>query len=52
MVFWANFIKFLITLNENLNKKINILAIDLKFDHCDIYTNKYVERKIRHKSIK
>ncbi len=39
------FIKSLITLNKNLNKKVNILAIDIKFDRCDIYLDKYVKKK-------
>tara|TARA_B100001063_G_scaffold240085_1_gene264572 strand:+ start:263 stop:529 length:267 start_codon:yes stop_codon:yes gene_type:complete len=44
------FIKSLITLNKNLNKKVNILAIDIKFDRCDIYLDKYVKKKkIRYK---
>jgi UDP-glucuronate decarboxylase len=39
------FIKSLIDLNKYLKNKILILAIDIKFDQCDIYNNKYVSKK-------
>ena len=40
------FIKTLIKLNEIIDKKITIYAIDIKFDNCDIYFNSRV-KKIR-----
>ena len=38
------FIKSLITINKSLKKKIKILAIDIKFDKCDIYLDKHVSK--------
>ena len=38
------FIKTLITLNQTLNKKVKILAIDIKFDNCDIYKDTNVKK--------
>jgi len=39
------FIKSLITINQRLKKKIKILAIDIKFDNCEIYSDKNVIKK-------
>jgi len=39
------FIKSLITINQNLKKKIKILAIDIKFDNSEIYSDKNVIKK-------
>lgn len=38
------FIKTLIEINKKLKSKIKILAIDIKFDVCDIYKNNNVEK--------
>ena len=38
------FIKTLIKLNEIIDKKIKIYAIDIKFDNCDIYLNSSVKK--------
>tara|TARA_B100001057_G_C22840427_1_gene946863 strand:- start:1251 stop:2285 length:1035 start_codon:yes stop_codon:yes gene_type:complete len=38
------FIKTLITLNKTLKKKVKILAIDIKFDNCDIYKDSNVKK--------
>tara|TARA_B100000282_G_scaffold282764_1_gene245837 strand:+ start:2490 stop:3524 length:1035 start_codon:yes stop_codon:yes gene_type:complete len=38
------FIKTLIKLNETIDKKIKIYAIDIKFDNCDIYLNSCVKK--------
>lgn len=35
-------IKTLIEINEKLKNKIKILAIDIKFDNCEIYNNHHV----------
>ena len=40
------FIKTLLTLNNNLKKKVKIFAIDIKFDQSEIYLDKNV-RKIK-----
>ena len=37
------FIKILITLNKKLKKKASIVAIDIKFDKCEIYSDRYVK---------
>ena len=39
------FIKTLISINRFLKKKIKILAIDIKFDNCEIYKDKNVIKK-------
>lgn len=39
------FIKSLITINQFLKRKIKILAIDIKFDNCEIYRDKNVTKK-------
>ena len=38
------FIKTLLVMNKNLKKKVKILAIDIKFDKCEIYKDKNVTR--------
>ena len=38
------FIKSLIKINQLLKKKIKILAIDIKFDNCEIYRDKNVNK--------
>ena len=38
------FIKTLITMNQSLSKKIRITAIDIKFDKCEIYSDKNVTK--------
>ena len=38
------FIKTLLTINNNLKKKIKITAIDIKFDKCEIYLDKNVKK--------
>jgi len=38
------FIKTLLTLNNNLKKKVKIIAIDIKFDECEIYLDKNVKK--------
>jgi len=38
------FIKSLLELNKNLKKKIKILAIDIKFDSCEIFKDKNVNK--------
>ena len=38
------FIKILITLNKKLKKKASIVAIDIKFDKCEIYSGRYVKK--------
>ena len=38
------FIKTLVTLNKSLKKKIKIVAIDIKFDVCEIYLDKNVKK--------
>ena len=38
------FIKILITLNKKLKKKASIVAIDIKFDKCEIYSDRYVKK--------
>ena len=38
------FIKTLITMNKTLSKKVKILAIDIKFDNCEIYLDKNVKK--------
>ena len=38
------FIKTLITMNQSLSKKIKIIAIDIKFDKCEIYSDKNVAK--------
>ena len=38
------FIKTLLVMNKNLKKQIKILAIDIKFDKCEIYLDKNVKK--------
>ena len=38
------FIKTLLTMNKTLSKKVKILAIDIKFDSCEIYLDKNVKK--------
>ena len=38
------FIKTLINLNKKLKKKTSIVAIDIKFDKCEIYSDKNVKK--------
>ena len=38
------FIKTLINLNKKLKKKASIVAIDIKFDKCEIYSDKNVKK--------
>jgi len=38
------FIKTLLVMNKDLKKKIKILAIDIKFDKCEIYLDKNVKK--------
>jgi len=38
------FIKTLLVMNKNLKKQIKILAIDIKFDKCEIYLDKNVTK--------
>ena len=38
------FIRSLIEINKTLSKKIKILAIDIKFDQCEIYNDKNVKK--------
>ena len=38
------FIKSLLEINKTLTKKIKILAIDIKFDNCEIYKDKNVKK--------
>jgi len=38
------FIKTLLLMNKNFKKKIKILAIDIKFDKCEIYLDKNVKK--------
>ena len=38
------FIKTIISMNSQLNKKAKIIAIDIKFDNCEIFKNKNVKK--------
>ncbi len=38
------FIKTLLTMNQKLPKKVKILAIDIKFDNCEIYSDKNIKK--------
>ena len=38
------FIKTLLMMNKTLSKKVKILAIDIKFDNCEIYLDKNVKK--------
>ena len=38
------FIKVITEINKNTNKKIKVLAIDIKFDKCEIFKNKNVKK--------
>ncbi len=38
------FIKTLINLNKKLKKKASVIAIDIKFDNCEIYSDKNVKK--------
>ena len=38
------FIKTLLTINNSLKKKVKIIAIDIKFDECEIYLDKNVKK--------
>ena len=38
------FIKTIISMNSQLNKKAKIIAIDIKYDNCEIFKNKNVKK--------
>ena len=38
------FIKVITEINKQTNKKIKVLAIDIKFDDCEIYKDKNVKK--------